>query len=110
MSATTSSNGVGVSGIYYIDRALFTNLEMDSDAVALNYIFDSKLDFNGAYRIRLSDTDNSKDTDQSVTLGADGSLLPEAFRLGQRGLTSGATATMTGGQRRTTTTSPPAPR
>jgi hypothetical protein len=63
---------------YTTDTQLFSNLTTYGDSIFVNYIYTSKLDLNGGYSIRLSDTSrNSKAYDHSFTVGANGSILPK---------------------------------
>ncbi len=62
----------------YTDTAVYSNLTTYSEAVAINYIYTSKLDLNGAYTLGISDTSRStKAYDHSFTVGASGSILPK---------------------------------
>jgi len=71
------TNGTTYSNILYTNHALFADLGSISDGIAINYIFDPKLDFNGGYTFAFSQTDNTTNYDQSYTVGASGSLLPK---------------------------------
>jgi len=71
------TNTTDYNNILYTNRTLFTNLGSLTDGIDLNYIFDSKLNFNGGYTFGLSQTDNTTDYDHSLTFGANGSLLPK---------------------------------
>lgn len=73
------TGGAGYSSKYYLnDKPLFSDIASYSGSIAVNYIYTSKLDLSTGYNIGISDT--SKDTkayDQSVTIGASGSILPK---------------------------------
>jgi len=71
------TNGTSYSNILYTNHALFANLGSISDGLAINYIFDPKIDFNGGYTFAISQTDNTTNYDESYTVGASGSLLPK---------------------------------
>lgn len=62
----------------YQGSTTFSDLDTFSDSFAINYIYTSKLDLNGAYTIGVSDTSmNTKAYDHSLTFGASGSILPK---------------------------------
>jgi hypothetical protein len=63
---------------FYTNQLAFSDLKTYTDALAINYIYTSKLDLNGGYTLTVSDTSkNTKAYDQSLTIGATGSLLPK---------------------------------
>ncbi len=70
---------------YLDNRALF-NLTSYAEAIDAYYVYTSKLDFLGGYRIRRGLAEGGSHTlDQSLTTGATGSLLPKlngSLRLG----------------------------
>jgi hypothetical protein len=70
-SATT------VNGSLYDNRALFSDLSTYGEDLGINYIFDSKLDLSGSYRVRTSSTSGITEFDQSVLAGANGTILPK---------------------------------
>lgn len=70
------TNNFRLSSRSYIDSSAFVNLLTYSDAIAVNYIYTSKLDLNAAYSIGISDTaTHTKAYDHAVTIGAAGSIL-----------------------------------
>ena len=72
------SNNLAYTGRYYTNTHQFSDLDSYSEGFFANYVYSSKLDLNTGYTVRLSNT--SKDTkaiDQSLTVGATGSLLPK---------------------------------
>lgn len=72
------TNAVGYSGKGYLNQPAFSDLFTLTDSFAINYVYDSKLDLNGGYTISLSDTSkNTHAADQSLTIGAAGSILPK---------------------------------
>jgi hypothetical protein len=70
-SATT------ILGILYDNTALFSNLNTYGEDVGVNYVFDSKLDLSGSYRVRTSSTTGITEFDQSLLAGATGTILPK---------------------------------
>jgi hypothetical protein len=71
------TSATDVSDTVYDNRTVFTDLQTYGEDVGINYIFDSKLDFFGGYRIRTNDTAGITEFDQSVLLGANGTILPK---------------------------------
>jgi hypothetical protein len=73
------TNSTGISGTYYTNQAIFSNLISYSDQFAINYTYDSKLDLNGSYRFDIGDTPGIHSVDQGVLVGANGTmpLLPK---------------------------------
>lgn len=72
------TNGVRTTSKYYLNQAAFSDLQTYSDALAINYIYTSKLDLTGAYTFTVSDTSKStKAYDHGLSIGASGSLLPK---------------------------------
>jgi hypothetical protein len=70
------TNAVRTGSKFYTNQLAFSDLQTYSDAIAINYIYTSKLDLNGGYTITVSDTSkNTKAYDQSFTVGSSGSLL-----------------------------------
>jgi hypothetical protein len=72
------TNGFSYNGKFYADKVQFSDLGSYGDSIFVNYIYTSKLDLNGGYSIRVSNT--SRDTkayDHSLTLGASGGILPK---------------------------------
>ncbi|HWA84715.1 MAG TPA: hypothetical protein VG710_00715 [Opitutus sp.] len=72
------TNALGYSWKDYLNQPAFSNLTTLNDSFAVNYVYDSKLDLNAGYVFSLNDT--SKDThafDQSLLIGASGSILPK---------------------------------
>jgi len=71
------TSATDVSTTRYNNRTLFSDLQSYGEDLGVNYIFDSKLDLFGAFRVRTSDTKAISEFDQSVILGANGTLLPK---------------------------------
>ena len=72
------TNAVGYSWKAYLNQPAFSNLAMLNDSMAVNYVFDSKLDLNAGYAFNLSNTSkDSRAFDQSLLFGASGSILPK---------------------------------
>jgi len=60
----------------YVDNAALFNLSSYAEAVDVYYVYTSKLDFLGGYRIRRGDAEGGSHTlDQSLSLGASGGIL-----------------------------------
>jgi hypothetical protein len=90
------TNGASYSSMLYTNKALFTDLGSFSDGFGVNYIYDPKLDLNANYRLGLSSTTDTNDTDHSLTVGASGSILPKltgSFGVGYENRHSTSTGT-----------------
>jgi hypothetical protein len=70
----------------YVDNNALFNLASYSEAIDVFYVYTSKLDLLGGYRIRWGDAQGgSRTQDHALTLGATGGILPKlngSFRLG----------------------------
>ena len=70
----------------YVENSALFNLKSYSEALDVFYVYTSKLDLLGGYRIRWSDAQGgSRSQDHALTLGATGGILPKlsgSFRLG----------------------------
>ncbi len=70
----------------YVDNRALFNLTSYSEAIDVYYVYTSKLDLLGGYRIRWGDAEGGTHTlDQAVSLGATGSVLSKlngSVRLG----------------------------
>lgn len=86
------TDNIGYNGKFYADSLTFSDLNTWSEGVFINYIYTSKLDLNGGYTIRVSDTSKStKAYDNSFTIGASGGILPKlsgTIRMGYQFRTS----------------------
>lgn len=71
------TSATDVASTRYDNRTLFSDLQSYGEDMGVNYIFDSKLDLTGAYRVRTSYTRGITEFDQSVIVGANGTLLPK---------------------------------
>jgi Putative beta-barrel porin 2 len=71
------TNSSGVTGTYYTNKALFSDLESFTDGLDVNLVYDSKLDLDTGYDFAYSDTRDTRALDQGFTLGADGSIFPK---------------------------------
>jgi hypothetical protein len=63
--------------VVYDNRVLFSDQDSYGENLGINYIYDSKLDLFGNYRVRTSDTPAVSEFDQSAIIGANGTLLPK---------------------------------
>ena len=61
----------------YINNSALSNYYDVGEGVDAFYVFTSKLDLLGGYRLRLSHTDKGNTTDQNFSFGATGGLLPK---------------------------------
>ncbi len=68
------TNTLSASGVLYNNQAVFSNLDTVSDGLAMNYRYDSKLDLNAGYQFRRSSTPDTQNLDNSLTVGASGSI------------------------------------
>ena len=66
-----------INGSVYDNKSLFSDLSTYGENLEINYIFDSKLDLSAAYRIRTNTTDGITEFDQSLSVGANGTILPK---------------------------------
>jgi hypothetical protein len=70
----------------YVQNSLLFNLLSYSEAIDVFYVYTSKLDLMGGYRIRLGEAQGGSHTqDHALTLGATGGILPKlsgSFRVG----------------------------
>lgn len=72
------TNDFGFSGKYYTNKSLFSDLDTYSDSIFVNYIYSSKLDLNGGYSIRVSNTSRHTNAlDHNFSIGASGGILPK---------------------------------
>lgn len=72
------TNSISTSGKFYADSLQFSDLRTYNDSIAINYIYSSKLDLNGGYSIRVSNTTKStKAYDHNFSFGASGGILPK---------------------------------
>jgi hypothetical protein len=71
------TSSTSMTGTAYDNNVLFSNQETYGEDLGVNYIFDSKLDFVGAYRVRTSSTSGINEFDQSLLAGANGTILPK---------------------------------
>ena len=72
------TNNAGYSGTFYTNKNALSDLRAISEAIALNYIYTSKLALNAGYTVLFSDTSrDSRATDHSFTVGASGGILPK---------------------------------
>lgn len=72
------TNSVSYAGRFFADRAQFSDLQSWGDSVFVNYIYTSKLDLNGGYSLRVSNTSKlTRAYDHSFTVGASGGILPK---------------------------------
>src|SRR5690606_22257127 len=64
------TNTLGASSRIYDGSNIFSNLWTYSEAIAINYVYSSKLDLSGGYSVTLSETSrNTTAWDQSLTVG-----------------------------------------
>jgi hypothetical protein len=62
----------------YVQNSLLFNLRSYSEAIDVFYVYTSKLDLLGGYRIRLGEAQGGSHTqDHALTLGATGGILPK---------------------------------
>ncbi len=61
----------------YLNNPALSNYDEYNEGVDVFYIYTSKLDLLGGYRVRFSHSDAGRATDQNVTFGATGGLLPK---------------------------------
>jgi len=61
----------------YEDNTVLKNLTEYSQSVDLFRVYTSKLDLLGGYRVRFSNTSDSRSTDHNFSLGATGGILPK---------------------------------
>lgn len=61
----------------YEDNVVLKNLTEYSQSLDLFRVYTSKLDLLGGYRIRFSDTSDSRSTDHNFSVGATGGILPK---------------------------------
>lgn len=61
----------------FVGNSGLSNYTDISEAIDAFYVYTSKLDLLGGYRIRLSRTDRGRTTDHNLSLGATGGLLPK---------------------------------
>ena len=62
----------------YVQNSALFNLLTYSEAIDVFYVYTSKLDLMGGYRIRLGEAQGGSHTqDQALTLGATGGILPK---------------------------------
>jgi hypothetical protein len=72
------TNYLGYSWKAYVNQPAFSDLTTLNDAIALNYVYNSKLDLNAGYSLSVSSTSKATTAyDHSLTLGASGSILPK---------------------------------
>lgn len=72
------TNSIAFNGKYYTNKGLFSNLDSYSDSIFVNYIYSSKLDLNGGYTIRISDTSRHTNAyDHNFSIGASGGIRPK---------------------------------
>lgn len=72
------TNSLRGSSRQYAGTPGLSNLASVTDAMAVNYVYTSKLDLNGAYTLGLSETSqHTQAYDHSLTVGAAGSILPK---------------------------------
>jgi hypothetical protein len=90
----------------YLDNNSLFNLLSYSEAIDVFYVYTSKLDLLGGYRIRWGEAEGgSRTQDSALTLGATGAILPKlngSFRLGyqwrdESGATTGRYHSLTTG-------------
>lgn len=72
------TNNFRAASRQYADSSVFSDLTTYTNAIAVNYIYTSKLDLNAGYTLTVSDTTGETSAyDQSFTVGATGSILPK---------------------------------
>jgi Putative beta-barrel porin 2 len=70
----------------YLNNPSLSDYDEFSQGVDLFYVYTSKLDLLGGYRVRISHTDAGRATDQDVSVGATGGLLPKVSGLVRAGI------------------------
>jgi hypothetical protein len=71
----TSVTSVG--GSSYANETLFAQQQTYSEAINMNFIYDSKLDLSDGYIFALSTTHDTTSYNHSFNLGANGNILPK---------------------------------
>ena len=91
------TDAISYTSAIYTNPVLFTNLVTEGNALDLNYVYDSKLDFSTGYTLTRSLTPDTTDYDHSLNLGANGSILPKLT--GSLGIGYGYRDSLAAGQR-----------
>lgn len=72
------TGGVNYNSKFYLNNLHLSDISSYSASTAINYVYTSKLDLNGSYSVSVSKTSkNSNAVDQSVDIGASGTILPK---------------------------------
>jgi hypothetical protein len=70
----------------FVDNNALSNYTDYSESVDLYYVYTSKLDLFGGYRVRVADTTAGRTQDQNLSLGVTGGILPKLNGLVRFGL------------------------
>ncbi|MCR6657217.1 MAG: outer membrane beta-barrel protein [Opitutus sp.] len=72
------SNSLGYGERLYSNKQEFSDLATFSEGFYANFVYSSKLDLNSGYSLRISETSrNTTAYDHSLTIGAQGGILPK---------------------------------
>lgn len=85
------TNVAGANFTSYTNTQVFADQESYTDGFGVNVIYDSKLDLNAMYNVGWDQTHDTSALTQSVTLGADGTVLPKLTGSVDVGLSHDAT-------------------